>query len=205
MADLSHGNGLREHFLMASRFLRNPRTVGAVSASSKAMARMMVESIPTNQAVRVVELGPGTGPFTAAIVNRVAKGSRVLAIELEKTFSEQLRRRWPTVETVCASAVDLEQIVSDRRMAPVDHFISGLPFASLRVDEINRILDGIQHTLKPGGTFTTFQYLHGFGLSPGRFFRREMSRRMETLPERKLVLKNFPFSFMLTWRKPDAR
>jgi phospholipid N-methyltransferase len=129
----------------------------------------------------------------------------VLAIELEKTFSDKLRRRWPTVEVVCASAVDLEQILKERTMTPVDHFISGLPFASLRVDEINRILDGIQHTLKPGGTFTTFQYLHGYGLSPGRFFRREMSRRMETLPVRKLVLKNFPFSFMLSWRKPDKK
>jgi phospholipid N-methyltransferase len=198
----AHGSGLREHILMASRFLRNPRTVGAVSASSRAMARMMVANIPTERPVKVIELGPGTGAFTSAIVKRIAPGSRVLAIELEETFAKQLRRRWPSVETVCASAVDLEEIVSARQLAPVDHVVSGLPFASLRVDEITAILDGIQHTLRPGGTFTTFQYVHGFGLAAGRFFRREMSRRLGARPERKLVLKNFPFSIILRWTKP---
>ena len=205
MSSESHGTGLREHILMASRFLRNPRTVGAVSASSRAMARMMVEDIPAEHPVHVVELGPGTGVFTRAIVERVAPGSRILAVELEQTFIDQVRRRWPSVECVRASAVELERLVAERELGPIDHFISGLPFASLRVEDTRRILDGIEHTLRPGGTFTTFQYLHGYGLGPGRFFRREMSARMGTEPERRLVLKNFPLSFILTWRRPEAR
>jgi phospholipid N-methyltransferase len=189
---------------MVSRFLRSPSTVGAVSASSRALARRMVAELPTDHPVTVVELGPGTGSFTRAIVERVAAGSRILAIDLEQTFIDRVQRRWPSVDCVCASAVDLERLVNERHLAPVDHIVSGLPFASLPVDMTRRILDGIEHVLRPGGTFTTFQYLHGYGLRPGRTFRETMSARMGGPPERRLVLKNFPFSFILTWTRPLA-
>jgi phospholipid N-methyltransferase len=168
------------------------------------MARKMVERLPNDRPVTVVELGPGTGSFTSAIVERVASGSRILAIDLEQTFIDRVRRRWPSVDCVCASAEHLERLVAERHLAPVDHIISGLPFASLPVDVTRKILDGIEHTLRPGGTFTTFQYLHGYGLGPGRSFRREMSARMGAPPERRLVLKNFPLSFILTWTRPQA-
>jgi len=149
-------DSLREHLLIMSKFLRNPRTVGAVSASSQAMARQMVEEIPIGKPVNIVELGPGTGSFTRAIMERMAPGSRFLAIELEPEFVKRLQPRWPSVEFVLASAVELEQLVKARRLKPVDHIVSGLPFASLAVSDIDRILDGIQHTLRSGGTFTTF-------------------------------------------------
>jgi phosphatidylethanolamine/phosphatidyl-N-methylethanolamine N-methyltransferase len=199
-----HPTGLREHMLIASKFLRNPRTVGAVSASSRAMARQMVEELPSDKPVNVVELGPGTGSFTRAIVERLAAGSRFMAIELEPTFVERLRRRWPSVDFVQASAVELERLVKERHLNPIDHIVSGLPFASLLVEDIKRILDGIERTLRPGGTFTTFQYVHGYAMPPGRFFRREMSLRMGGPPHRQLVLKNFPVSFILTWTRPAA-
>ena len=202
MADAPHVSGLREHILMASRFLRSPRTVGAVSASSRAMALEMVAGLPADHAVTVVELGPGTGAFTRAIVERLAPGSRFLAIDLEQTFVDQVRSRWPSVECVCASAVDLERLVGDRQLWPVDHIISGLPFASLPVDVTRQILDGIAHVLRPGGTFTTFQYLHGYSMATSKLFRRELSLRMGSQPERRVVFKNFPFSIILTWTRP---
>jgi phospholipid N-methyltransferase len=198
----THETGLREHMLMASRFLRSPRTVGAVSASSRALAEAMVAGIPKDRPVTVVELGPGTGAFTGAIVERIAPGSKFLAIDLEPTFVERIRRRWPAVDCVCASAEDLEKLVNERRMNPVDHVVSGLPFASIPVAVTRAILDGIEHTLRPGGSFTTFQYLHGYFMPPGRTFRREMSERMHAAPRRQLVLKNFPFAFTLTWTRP---
>jgi phosphatidylethanolamine/phosphatidyl-N-methylethanolamine N-methyltransferase len=200
----THETGLREHMLMASRFLRSPRTVGAVSASSRALAEAMVADLPAERAVTVVELGPGTGAFTGAIVERIAAGSKFLAIDLEQTFVDRIRRRWPTVDCVCASAAELEKLVNERHMNPVDHVISGLPFASIPVAVTRAILDGLEHTLRPGGRFTTFQYLHGYGMPPGRTFRREMSERMHAPPKRQLVLKNFPFAFTLTWTRPVA-
>ena len=205
MTGTSHGTGLREHAMLVGRFLRSPNTVGAVAASSRAMAKMMVGHLPTDKPLNIVELGPGTGPFTNAMVQRVHAKSRILAIDREPTFVEWVRQRWPSVDCVCASAVDLARLVAERRMAPLDHIISGLPFASLPVDDTQKILDGIQQTLRPGGTFTTFQYLHGYGLRPGRVFRRTMSERMGGPPHRRFVLRNFPFAFILTWKYQAAR
>ena len=205
MSRSPEGPDLRDHALMVRRFLRSPNTVGAVSVSSRALARRMVAGLPTDRPLSLVELGPGTGPFTRALVNHVARGSRILAIDLEQTFVDRLQGLWPEVDCVCASAVDLEALVAERRMAPVDHIVSGLPFASLPADTTRRILDGIERTLRAGGTFSTFQYLHGYGLRAGRAFRREMSARMGGPPRRHFVLRNFPFAFVLTWTRPAAR
>ena len=57
-------------------------------------------------------------------------------------------------------------------MLPVDHIVSGLPFVSLPQAMTQRMLASISNTLRPGGTFTTFQYLHGYRLPSAVAFRR---------------------------------
>jgi len=201
MADISHGNGLREHMLIFTRFLRNPRSVGAVWSSGRALAEHMVAGLPKDAPVTVVELGPGTGAFTGAIVQRLGSSARFLAVDIEAAFVENIRQRWPSVECVCASAEHLENLLDVRQLGPVDHVISGLPFASLPVAMTRRILDGLERTLRSGGTFTTFQYIHGYSMPWGRLFRHLMSERMGGPPERHLVLKNFPPAYVLTWTR----
>lgn len=191
--------GFREHVLMLTKFVRNPRTVGAVAPSSQALARAMVAALPVNRPASIVELGPGTGAFTGAILERVGPQARVLAMDLEPEFVDRVRRAWPSVLCVCASAEELETLVKAHRLGPVDHIISGLPFASLPAPMTAGILDGVMHTLRPGGTFTQFHYLHGFGMPPGRAFRREMSARMGSRAERRFVLRNFPPACVFTW------
>jgi phospholipid N-methyltransferase len=202
---LSRGPSLRDHALMVGRFLRSPNTIGAFAASSRTLARRMIADLPTDHPLRVVELGPGTGPFTRALVEHVARGSRILAIDLEQTFVDRLHGRWPSVDCVCGSATDLEQFVNERRLGPVDHIVSGLPFASLPTAITQRILDAIGRTLRPGGTFTTFQYLHSYGLPTARVFRRDMDARMGGLTARHVVFRNMPPAFVLIWTRPADR
>ena len=201
MDDASNNNVLRESILIFSKFLKSPRTVGAVSPSSRALAQRMVSELPRDRPVNVVELGPGTGAFTGAIVDSLVPGARFLAIDIEPDFVQKIRQRWPSVECVCASAEQLEALVRNRRLGPVDHIISGLPFASLPMAMTRQILEGIERTLRPGGTFTTFQYVHGYWMPHGRLFRQQMSEIMGTLPRRRLVLRNFPPTYILTWTR----
>jgi phospholipid N-methyltransferase len=97
MPDASPGTGLREHLIVFSRFLRSPRTVGALSASSRALARAVVEVASVGARARVVELGPGTGALTSAIVDRLGAESRFLAVDIDPEFVRQIRLRWPKV------------------------------------------------------------------------------------------------------------
>ena len=81
--------GFRESLLLLRKFLRSPRTVGAVTPSSRALARAMIANLPINEPASIVELGPGTGAFTGAILDRVGPKARVLAMELEPEFVDE--------------------------------------------------------------------------------------------------------------------
>jgi len=197
------GPTVRDHLQLLGKFLRHPRTVGAVAPSSAALARRMVDGIGA-AGERIVELGPGTGSFTRAIVERLSPGARLLAIEIDPAFADGIRRRWPAIDCVCASAEDLPAIGAAHDFLPVDRIISGLPFASLPEAITRGILDGVERTLAPGGTFTTFQYVHAYGLPPAVAFRQELTRRLGGAPASTLVMLNVPPAWVLTWRRPPA-
>lgn len=202
MPDASHGTGLREHLLFFARFLRSPRTVGALSASSRALARSVVNVAWPGTDARVVELGPGTGALTSAIVERLTPGSRFFAVDIDPEFVRQIRLRWPEVECVCASAEHLRGLLEERQLAPVDHIISGLPFTSLPLATTARILDSVEASLRPGGTFTTFQYVYAYAMPAAIAFRRRMNAKMGSRPTRLLVMRNVPPAYVLNWVKP---
>jgi phospholipid N-methyltransferase len=200
----SNGTSLREHALLFSRFLRSPRTVGAVTASSRALAEAMVDGVALDRPGRIVELGPGTGVFTGAIVERLGAETRFFAVDIDPEFVRRIHRRWPHVECVCASAERLASLVADRDMGPIDHIVSGLPFVSLPPQMTKQILSNVVQVLRPGGTFATFQYLHGYGLPPAIAFRRGMTAQMGSAPTARLVLRNLPPALVLTWTKTHA-
>lgn len=201
MTEASGGSGLREHLHFLGRFLRSPRTIGAIAPSSRALAAAMVRPLRGGHAGRVVELGPGTGAFTAALVTCLTGSSRLLAIDREAEFVERLSRRWPQADFVCASAADLPSLAAERHFLPIDHIVSGLPFASLPGTVTREILDGILRSLRAQGTFTTFQYVHAYSLPPAMAFRREINERMGGSPTRELVIWNIPPAYVLTWEK----
>lgn len=198
------GPTVRDHLALFGKFLRNPRTVGAVAPSSAVLARQIVRGVGDRPDERVVELGPGTGSFTRAIVARLRGDGRLLAVEIDPGFAAGIRRRWPAVECVCASAEDLPRLAADRGFLPADRIVSGLPFASLPQATTRGILDAIVQTLRPAGTFATFQYVHAYGFPPAIAFRRALTNRMAGPPQAVLVLRNIPPAWVLTWRRPPA-
>jgi phospholipid N-methyltransferase len=83
--------------------------------------------------------------------------------------------------------------------------LSGLPFASLPAALSRSILSAIQQTLRPGGTFTTFQYIHAYPTSPASKFRRDMDSRFGPMIARRVVFRNLPPAFVLSWQQPSAK
>jgi phospholipid N-methyltransferase len=201
MREASNGTSLREHVLLFSRFLRSPRTVGAVTPSSRATAEAMVAELTFGEHEHIVELGPGTGVFTAAIIEKLKPGSKLLAVEIDPAFVDRVKRRWPSITCVCGSAEHLDTIVDNHDMRPVDHILSGLPFVSLPPPVTQRILDAIASVLRPGGTFTTFQYLHAYWMPSAAGFRERMRAKMGGPPDVRLVVRNVPPALILTWKK----
>lgn len=193
-----------DHVVFLGRFLRHPRQVGALAPSSRTLAREMVRHIPLTATSRIVELGPGTGVFTREVVNRLPGGGAFLAVDINAEFCRELRARWPALDCEWGSAADLTGMITARGWPHVDHMVSGLPFASLPASLSHAILDAVKATLRPGGTFTTFQYVHAYPTPPAAAFRRDMDAHFGPMAARRAVFRNLPPAYVLSWRQPDS-
>jgi phosphatidylethanolamine/phosphatidyl-N-methylethanolamine N-methyltransferase len=194
----------QDHWLFLTHFRKSPRTVGAIAPSSRRLARAMLDGLPITEAgsaARVVELGPGTGAVTGEIASRLPSDATCLAIDLDPVFSARVGARWPRIDSVCDRAERLVEIAGARNLLPIDHIVSGLPFASLPVASATAIVDAIVSSLRVGGTFTTFQYIHAYGFSSAMAVRETLTREMGTAPTRSLVVGNLPPALVLRWRK----
>lgn len=190
-----------DHLLFLGKFLRNPRNVGSVMPSSPALAREMSRAVPVNSEAIVVELGPGTGALTREVIAVLAAGERFLAIDIDPEFCANLRARWPGIDCECGSAADLPAMLQARRWPGVNHVLSGLPFASLPAAVSRAILTAASQSLVPGGTFSTFQYVHAYATPPAVKFRTQMANTFGPVVSRQLVVRNFPPAYVLTWKK----
>ncbi|MEV4760925.1 methyltransferase domain-containing protein [Micromonospora sp. NPDC049559] len=175
-------------------FVRHPFRTGAVAASSRWLARAMTDGLGLEQARVVVELGPGTGAITSAILPRLAPGARLVAVELNPTLAAQLadRHRDRPIEVVNGSAADLAELVGER----VDAVVSGLPWAVMPESVQRGILDSVAEVLRDNGSFATFAYVHAAWSPPARRFAAELAGRFAVLERSPVVWPNLPPAFV---------
>jgi phosphatidylethanolamine/phosphatidyl-N-methylethanolamine N-methyltransferase len=190
-----------DHWLFLTHFRKSPRTVGAIAPSSQQLARRMLDGLEVTAGTRLVELGPGTGAITGEIDRRLPESASCLAIDIDPVFSARVGVRWPRIVSVCDRAERLAEIAGSRDLLPVDHIVSGLPFASLPAASASAIVAAIVASLRAGGTFTTFQYVHAYGFPSASAVRQTLTREMGSLPTSSMVLGNLPPALVLRWRK----
>jgi phosphatidylethanolamine/phosphatidyl-N-methylethanolamine N-methyltransferase len=182
--------------------LAAPVKTGAVLPSSRWLARTVTGVLAEFAEPNVVELGPGTGPMTRYIQQRLDGAGRHVAIELNPAFARRLTGRFPRVDVVCDTAAALPQIIEARQMRRVDAVISGLPFAVIPGEVQNEIIDGVARTMRPErGVFTTFAYLGAFNTPRARRFRALLLERFHELVVSRPVLRNIPPAYVLTARR----
>ncbi len=179
-----------------AEFLRAPGRVGAIAPSSQDLARRMVSAVDIESPCVVVEFGPGTGSFTAAILRRLGPGSQLIAIEQSDTFAGILRKRFPDLDLVHGSVEGLPQILESRGSRPADCIVSGLPWAAFDAALQRRILAAAANGLREGGSFTTFAYVHGLMLPAAWRFRRLLEATFRDVRQSEIVWRNLPPAFV---------
>lgn len=139
-------------------FLRNPESVGSVVPSSRFLERRLVRSAAIADAACVVELGPGTGGTTRALLDAMRPDARLLTIELDAHFAESLKeigdRR---LYSHHGSAADLGSILTEYGLDQPDAIVSGIPFSTMPSAVGTTILEAIRDQLAPGGRFVAYQ------------------------------------------------
>jgi phosphatidylethanolamine/phosphatidyl-N-methylethanolamine N-methyltransferase len=144
------------------RFLRSwiekPLAMGAVMPSGKLLARTMASYVDLDSDAPVIELGPGTGPITSALVERGIDQRRLVLVEYSPNFCALLRERFPKATVVQGDAYSLRDTLGEALREPASAVVSGLPLVTKPMRTRVRLLRDAFATLAPKAPFVQFTY-----------------------------------------------
>jgi phosphatidylethanolamine/phosphatidyl-N-methylethanolamine N-methyltransferase len=188
--------------LFFGQFMRSPGVTGAVAPSSRRLAEAIATAVPERGEPVVIELGPGTGAFTAEIQRRLGGRGHHLAIEINERMGERLAARHSAVDVVVADAVRLPQLLAERGLPRADAVVSGLPWAAFPEDRQRALLSAVVEAMKPTAAFTTFAYVHARPLPPAKRFRELLDAAFEEVVPSRTVWRNLFPAFVYHGRRP---
>ena len=176
-------------------FLREPQQVGSVIPSSRFLERRLVKISAVGQARTVVELGPGTGGTTHALLRALPAESRLLAIEIDPHFAAMLREDIADGRFLVEqdSAEQIAAILARHALPAPEVVISGIPFSTMPDTVGRNILRAVWAALAPGGRFVAYQFRDRVAV---------LGRHILGRPEVDIELLNVPPMRVYCWRKP---
>lgn len=139
-------------------WIEKPLSTGAVMPSGKALARTMVRYVDPQSQGPVIELGPGIGPVTEALVKRGIDPKRLLLVEFNPDFCRLLRKRFPTATVVQGDAYRLRRTLGAALHEPAAAIVSSLPLVTKPLRTRLRLISDAMAVLAPGSPFVQFTY-----------------------------------------------
>jgi phosphatidylethanolamine/phosphatidyl-N-methylethanolamine N-methyltransferase len=169
-------------------WIRNPRKVGAIAPTSADMARKMASVIRPDSGLPVLELGPGTGAITKAILERGIDPGNLVCVEYTKSFLPGLRQRFPGVNFVHGDAFDISQIAKEQGIDRFDAVVSALPLLTTPVHLRVRLVEAMLDLLEPGRPMVQFSYMLGppVPAGPGSYAVSHLTTVLQNLPPARL-------------------
>jgi phosphatidylethanolamine/phosphatidyl-N-methylethanolamine N-methyltransferase len=152
------GTQLDDEVRFIRSWIERPLTIGAVAPSSKMLARAMARYVDPHSDGPVVELGPGTGPVTSALVEAGVDPARLVLVEFNPTFCRMLRARYPDATLVQGDAYSMRRLLETLLMQPAAAVVSGLPLVTKPVRMRLRLIRDAFDLMLPGAPFVQFTY-----------------------------------------------
>jgi phosphatidylethanolamine/phosphatidyl-N-methylethanolamine N-methyltransferase len=153
-------NGIRlnDEVRFIRSWIEKPLSTGAVTPSGKLLARNMASYVDPNDDGPVIELGPGTGPVTEALIEHGVHPSRLVLVEFNPTFCQLLRQRFPAATVVQGDAYRLRDSLGALTRHEVSAVVSGLPLMTKPLRTRMRLLREALALLAPQAPFVQFTY-----------------------------------------------
>lgn len=138
--------------------MQGPKTVGAIAPTSSITARRMASVVSPHASLPVLELGPGTGVITKAILARGVKPENLFSIEYSEDFYDHLVQTFPGVNFIHGDAFDLQKTLGPRADQMFDAVVSAVPLLNFPMSERIRMLEALLDRLPPGRPVVQISY-----------------------------------------------
>ena len=190
-------NRLDDEVRFIRSWIERPLSTGAVTPSGKILARAMARYVDPRSTGPVVELGPGTGPVTDALVEAGVDPSRLVLVESNAAFCRILRARYPHATLVQGDAYSMRRMLETLLLQPAAAVVSGLPLITKPITMRLRLIRDAFDLMVPGAPFVQFTYSVAAPL-PKRLggFSVEASER---------IWMNIPPARVWVYRSTDVR
>ena len=144
---------LREWFV-------NPQRTGSVAPSSPQLGAAMARWLPRDHDSFVLELGPGTGAVTDALLKRGLREDRLVAIEHNPTLATRLQKKFPRARIIAGDAWDLDTLLAGlpEPVGSVGAVISSLPLLNFPKAQADELARKIRAVLDPRGRWVQYSY-----------------------------------------------
>ena len=139
-------------------WLGKPLQVGAVSPSSRFLARTMASYVDQASTGKVIEIGPGTGPVTQALLAHGVAPERLVLVEYDPTFVQLLRQRFEGVTVIQGDGYALRDTLAGFIGEPVSAIVSSLPLMTRPPARRAALLKEALSLMPPGNPFIQFTY-----------------------------------------------
>jgi len=201
---MAHGTSLRK--ALAVKFddelkffkgwIDKPKTVGSIVPTSSIAARRMASVVNPDSGLPVLELGPGTGVITRAILALGVKPENLYSVEYSDDFVRHLTAQFPGVNIIKGDAFDLEATLGDRRGMVFDSVVSGVPLLNFPVAQRIRYIEDLLGRIPAGRPIMQLTYGPLSPVPPGRG-----NYKVEHYD---FVLRNIPPTQLWVYRRPAA-
>lgn len=199
---MGRGPGLRkslaEKFDDELKFFKGwidkPKAVGSIVPTSSITARKMASIIDTNSGLPVLEVGPGTGVITRAILERGVKPENLYAVEYSHDFVQHLRRLYPGVNVIEGDAFNLNDTLGEHSGLTFDSVVTGVPLLNFPVAQRISYLESLLDRIPAGRPVVQLTYGPMSPIPPGR--------GNYTVEHFHFVLRNIPPTRLWIYRRP---
>ncbi|HEY5042731.1 MAG TPA: methyltransferase domain-containing protein [Verrucomicrobiae bacterium] len=170
---------LSDSTVFLREWIANPQRTGAVAPSSPQLGAAMARWLPRDAESYVLELGPGTGAVTDALLKYGLREDRLIAIEHNANLARLLRKRFPRAQIIAGDAWHLDRLLRDlpEPVASVGAVISSLPLLNFKLEEAEKLAQKIRSVLDPHGNWVQYSYrIHKRRLRGSSTFRLRASK-----------------------------
>ena len=151
-------SGIADWARFFATWIRHPVKMGAIAPSSPSYCAMMVEKATVGIEGPILEIGPGLGVVTRALLDKGIAPERITSIEYDAAFARTLQQRFPQVNVIHGDGFDLDATLGAAARQRFAAILFAVPILHLAEEERRRLFCDYVARLRPGGNLTQLSY-----------------------------------------------